>query len=118
MFSLLQIKDNDKVTYEYHQNSDKKTLLLISSVALFSMTAICLVMTVISLVALFEDFSAFAVFITLITIGLYYLFISFAKIINKFKDFNKNLSYLLEQSKIAYIGYDNGRFIKYWDEED
>ena len=40
------------------------------------------------------------------------------KIINKFKDFNKNLSYLLEQSKIAYIGYDNGRFIKYWDEED
>lgn len=118
MFSLLQIKGNDKVSYEYHQSSDKKKLLLILSVALFSMAATCLVMTVVSLVALFEDFSGFAVFITLITVGLYYLFISFSKTINKFKDFNKNLSYILEKSKIAYVGHDNGRFIKYWDDAD
>lgn len=118
IFSVLHINGNNNVSYEYHQSSDKKKLLLVSSVALFSMVATCLVMTVVSLVALFEDFSGFAVFITLITVGLYYLFFNFAKIINKFKDFNKNLSYILEHSKIAYIVCDNGRYIKYWDDAD
>ncbi len=118
IFSLLQLNGNNKVTYEYHRNSDKKKLFLVSLVTLLSMAATCLVITVISLFALFADFSAFSVVITLLAIGLDYLFISLAKTLNKFKNFNNNLSCILKESKIANVCYDNGRLIKYWDVSD
>lgn len=118
IFSILQLNGNNKVSYEYHKNSDKKKLLFVSLVTMLSMAAVCVVMAVVSLFALFDDFSVFSVVITLITIGLVWLVVSFAKALSKFNRFNDNLSYTLKESKIANVYYDNGRVIKYRDASD
>lgn len=118
IFSMLQLNGDNKVYYGYHKNSDKKKLFFVSVITMLSMVATCVVMTVVSLFALFDDFSAFSVAITLIDIGLVWMVISFAKVLSKFNRFNDNLSYILKESKISNVYYDNGRVIKYRDFSD